>query len=100
MAMDTHSHNLSHHDHTTNAHHDITKLREMTGKAHANTTRRLSVAIPMPHNTGVVMWDDCQESWQHAVPKVSDRCLSQHPSAGLRRISLTFRMERPELAKV
>lgn len=57
------------------------------------------VAIPMPHNTVVIMWDDCQEEWEHSVPRQADSSIGKHPVAGLVRISLTFRMARPELAE-
>mmetsp|Transcript_70335 Transcript_70335/g.228624 ORF Transcript_70335/g.228624 Transcript_70335/m.228624 type:complete len:397 (-) Transcript_70335:38-1228(-) len=55
------------------------------------------VSIPMPHNTAVIMWDDCQEAWHHAVPRQADSSVGRHPKAGLVRLSLTFRMARPEL---
>lgn len=58
------------------------------------------VSIPMPHNTAVIMWDDCQESWQHCVPRQADSSVGRHRSAGLVRISLTFRMARLELANM
>eukprot|EP00040_Diaphanoeca_grandis_P026396 m.147754 g.147754 ORF g.147754 m.147754 type:complete len:569 (+) comp30559_c0_seq1:93-1799(+) len=68
-------------------------LRKMT-----ETTN--TVSIPMPHNTVVIMWDDCQENWQHAVLRTSAARVKQHPwtNVGKIRLSLTFRMSRPELA--
>ncbi|CAE7559255.1 ALKBH3 [Symbiodinium natans] len=56
-------------------------------------------SIPMPHNTAVIMWDDCQEEWQHSVPRQADSTIGKHPLAGHVRLSLTFRMSRPELAR-
>mmetsp|Transcript_54567 Transcript_54567/g.116582 ORF Transcript_54567/g.116582 Transcript_54567/m.116582 type:complete len:379 (+) Transcript_54567:131-1267(+) len=56
----------------------------------------MTVTIPMPHNTAVVMWDDCQEAWHHAVPRQADSTIGRHATAGLVRVSLTFRMARPE----
>lgn len=64
-----------------------------TGGESVTTT----ISIPMPHNTAVVMWDDCQEAWQHSVPKQADSSVGRHGLAGLVRVSLTFRMARPEL---
>lgn len=58
---------------------------------------QVTVTVPMPHNTLIVMWGDCQESWQHSVPRLADNSIGRHPRAGLARISLTFRMARPEL---
>lgn len=58
---------------------------------------QVTVTVPMPHNTLILMWGDCQESWQHSVPRVADSSVGRHPRAGLARISLTFRMARPEL---
>ena len=79
-----------------------------------------SVSVPMPHNSVCIMWDDCQEEWLHAVPKVAQvqakhrrrRChhrgSSAHGSAHSDRsggsedevrISLTFRMARPQFAR-
>ncbi|CAL1156558.1 unnamed protein product [Cladocopium goreaui] len=52
------------------------------------------VTIPMPHNTVVIMWDDCQEEWDHSVPRQADSTIPKHSLAGLVRISLTFRMAR------
>ena len=58
----------------------------------------------------VIMWDDCQEEWDHSVPRQADSSIGKHPVAGavtflkragglgLVRLSLTFRMARPELA--
>lgn len=57
-----------------------------------------TITIPMPHNSAVVMWDDCQEEWQHSVPRQADSVIDTHRTAGRTRISLTFRMARPELA--
>ena len=54
--------------------------------------------MPMPHNSCLVMLEDCQEAWLHAVPKVSRKGIAEHPTAGLTRISLTFRMARPQFA--
>merc|ERR1711862_464405 len=58
----------------------------------------MTVSIPMPHNTVVVMWDDCQEAWHHAVPRQAESTVGQHPRAGAVRLSLTFRMERPDFS--
>lgn len=57
---------------------------------------QVTVTVPMPHNTVILMWGDCQESWQHSVPRMADTSVGRHPRAGLARISLTFRMARPE----
>jgi alkylated DNA repair dioxygenase AlkB len=54
------------------------------------------VSIPAPHNSLVVMRQDCQESWQHAVVKAAD--VRPHAAAGATRFSLTFRMARPDFA--
>ena len=54
------------------------------------------VSIPAPHNSLVVMRQDCQESWQHAVVKTAD--VRPHAAAGATRFSLTFRMARPDFA--
>jgi alkylated DNA repair dioxygenase AlkB len=56
-----------------------------------------TIAIPMPHNTVVVMWGDCQESWQHAVPRT--KSVKGHSVSGKMRLSLTFRMGRPDIAQ-
>lgn len=60
--------------------------------------RRRKAIIPMPHNSVVVMMADAQESWRHAVPRMADGSIRRHPSAGLCRLSLTFRMTRGEVA--
>jgi len=52
------------------------------------------VAIPLPHNSAVVMWNDAQENWQHAVPRCSNNTIERHPTCGLVRYSLTFRMKK------
>lgn len=58
-----------------------------------------TVSLPTPHNTLYVMQADAQESWQHAVPKCADGSVGQHAVARDVRFSLTFRMERPEVAE-
>lgn len=55
--------------------------------------------VVMPHNSTVVMLSDAQESWLHAIPRMSDSSIRKHPESGLVRISLTFRMTRGELAR-
>ena len=64
------------------------------GSAAATTT----VDVPMPHNSMVVMLDDCQEMWKHGVPKLANSSILNHEEVGSVRISLTFRMNRPEMA--
>jgi len=60
-----------------------------------------TVRIPMPHNSAVIMWGECQERWEHAVPACSsEKAVQRHPTLGLVRYSLTFRMSRAaELAR-
>eukprot|EP00929_Paragymnodinium_shiwhaense_P040833 TRINITY_DN21257_c0_g1_i2.p1 TRINITY_DN21257_c0_g1~~TRINITY_DN21257_c0_g1_i2.p1 ORF type:complete len:290 (-),score=67.85 TRINITY_DN21257_c0_g1_i2:740-1609(-) len=62
------------------------------------TTSRV-VTMPMPHNSAVIMWDDCQEEWHHSVPKQADSSVGRHAVAGLTRISLTYRMARPDFSE-
>ncbi|CAE7406945.1 ALKBH3 [Symbiodinium necroappetens] len=64
-----------------------------------DASKTIVASIPMPHNTVVIMWDDCQEEWQHSVPRQADSTVEKHAVAGLVRLSLTFRMSRPELAQ-
>ena len=28
------------------------------------------------------MWDDCQEEWDHSVPRQADSTIGKHPLAG------------------
>eukprot|EP00035_Acanthoeca_spectabilis_P007099 m.132450 g.132450 ORF g.132450 m.132450 type:complete len:460 (-) comp13796_c0_seq1:105-1484(-) len=56
-----------------------------------------SVSVVLPHNSVVVMEDDAQEEWEHAVPRVSDDSVAPHRLAGFARYSLTFRSERQDL---
>merc|ERR1719460_1011479 len=48
----------------------------------------------LPHNSALIMWDDAQESWHHAVPRCADASIARHRGS-LVRFSLTFRMARP-----
>ncbi|CAB9504922.1 ketoglutarate-dependent dioxygenase alkB homolog 3 [Seminavis robusta] len=68
---------------------------------HASATSGRHVSVPLPHNSIAIMWNDAQESWQHAVPRCSSNSLMQHATVGHVRISLTFRMQRhlPNLGK-
>ncbi|KAJ8598304.1 hypothetical protein CTAYLR_007542 [Chrysophaeum taylorii] len=59
----------------------------------------VTVSLPTPHNSLVVMTHDAQERWQHSIVKCADTSVRPHPRAGLVRFSLTFRMERPEIAE-
>ena len=52
------------------------------------------LTIPLPHNSAVVMWGDCQESWHHSVPRCAGRSIAPHRRSGLVRFSLTYRMSR------
>ena len=58
-----------------------------------------SVSLPLPHNSLVIMRDNCQEEWLHAVPKCAEKAVLAHPLSGRSRISLTFRMSRPEFRR-
>ncbi|EOD16378.1 hypothetical protein EMIHUDRAFT_210764 [Emiliania huxleyi CCMP1516] len=53
-----------------------------------------TVRIPMPHNSIVVMWGECQERWDHAVPACGEGAVLRHALVGPVRYSLTFRMSR------
>ena len=66
-------------------------------RTHSSSSSILHVSIPLPHNSAIIMWDDSQESWQHAVPKCSSESIGRHPTVGLVRISLTFRMKRNDI---
>merc|ERR1712087_107956 len=69
----------------------------------ANETDRRAgamVQIVLPHNSALIMWDGCQESWTHSVPRCSDAAVGRHPISGLVRYSLTFRMKRTDLPKL
>lgn len=63
------------------------ELRSRDGRAH--------VVLPTPHNSATIMWDDAQEMWEHAVPRVTS--IVPHARTGDRRYSLTFRMERRDM---
>ena len=54
------------------------------------------LTIPLPHNSAIVMWGDCQENWHHSVPRCSGRAIGRHRLSGTVRFSLTFRMNRRE----
>eukprot|EP00439_Symbiodinium_sp_Y106_P050158 s1894_g6.t1 len=73
--------------------------RSTTPDSSRDASKTVVASIPMPHNTVVIMWDDCQEEWQHSVPRQADSTVEKHAVAGLVRLSLTFRMSRPELAQ-
>ena len=62
-----------------------------------SSSTSLHVSVPLSHNSAIIMWDDSQESWQHAVPKCSSESIGRHPTVGLARISLTFRMKRRDI---
>ena len=34
------------------------------------------------HREVVIMWDDCQEEWQHSVPRQADSTVEKHAVAG------------------
>jgi 2OG-Fe(II) oxygenase superfamily len=55
----------------------------------------LHASVPAPHNSAIVMWNDAQESWHHAVPRCGSDAIVPHPQVGLVRLSLTFRQEQP-----
>jgi hypothetical protein len=62
-----------------------------------NLPARLSLlhaSVPAPHNSAIVMWNDAQESWHHAVPRCCSDAIVPHPQVGLVRLSLTFRQEQ------
>lgn len=56
-----------------------------------------AVRLMLPHNSALIMWNDAQERWLHAVPRCADSSVGRHPLVGLERISLTFRMKRADL---
>ena len=53
-----------------------------------------ALQLMLPHNSCLIMWDDAQERWTHAVPRCAESAIGRHPISGLERISLTFRMCR------
>lgn len=65
------------------------RLRSNDGKT--------TVSLPALHNSLIVMNADAQENWQHGVLRTAD--VGLHPVARDVRFSLTFRMERPEVAE-
>lgn len=44
------------------------------------------------------MLEDAQESWMHGIPRQAQTRLRTHAIAGTARLSVTFRMARPEVA--
>lgn len=62
-------------------------------------TQPLSLDIPLPHNTLVIMWPPCQEEWRHEVPRCSNTKLEHNSISGSGRLNLTFRMLKPEWVK-
>jgi len=57
--------------------------------------------VYLPHNSAIIMWDDCQERWMHSVPRCSPSTIYKHALWGTERFSLTFRMAKtlPDLGK-
>mmetsp|Transcript_11602 Transcript_11602/g.22831 ORF Transcript_11602/g.22831 Transcript_11602/m.22831 type:complete len:388 (+) Transcript_11602:206-1369(+) len=53
----------------------------------------------LPHNHAVIMWPGAQEEWKHGVPTQANDTIGVHPLTQLARVSLTFRMRRPEVAE-
>jgi len=64
-----------------------------------SSENQVTVRIPMPHNSLVVMWGECQEQWDHAVPSCAESTMIRHPVVGSVRYSLTFRMSRGLLSR-
>lgn len=56
------------------------------------------VEVLLPHNSLLIMKPGTMEYWLHGLPAVGPARVGHHPMAGLHRISLTFRMERPGVA--
>lgn len=49
----------------------------------------ITVAIPMPHNSLVIMYGDAQESWSHAVPRCANSTVGRHGVSGSFRFKFT-----------
>lgn len=72
----------------------LNPLQKISGE-----TEPLSIGIPLPHNTLLIMWPPCQEEWRHEVPRCSNTKLEHNPISGSGRLNLTFRVVKPEWVK-
>ena len=52
------------------------------------------IAIPLPHNSLLIMHSTCQEEWKHSVS--SARSITPHGVAGGKRVNITYRWYREE----
>eukprot|EP01134_Creolimax_fragrantissima_P008167 CFRG8167T1 len=60
----------------------------------AQTEKDEKFSIKLPHNSLIVMWEGCQESWKHEIRPEKD--FAHHQLCGPARINLTFRLQDPK----
>lgn len=53
------------------------------------------IAIHLPHNSLLVMHAEMQEEWKHSIAPAT--AIDPHPTAGNRRINVTYRDYKPHL---
>lgn len=69
--------------------------REFRLKDRSVPPKRPSYSIMVPHNSLLIMHGGCQEYFKHSIPPM--KSVDEDPLLGSTRLSLTFRMYRPEL---
>jgi len=58
------------------------------------------IALPLPHNSLLVMHAEMQETWKHSIAPASSATggITPHPIAGNKRVNITYRWYREEFS--
>lgn len=56
------------------------------------------IALPLPHNSLLVMHAEMQETWKHSIAPAPGSNITPHPISGRKRVNITYRHYREEFA--